>query len=93
MALHSYAGCVQPANVTQMGHTLIHNCNDTTASGCTVAETKPNSFGAGFAGNGGGAFGLQFDVAGASCLPHFLKFLLSFESRRGCLPIRLASSR
>ncbi|KAJ7302806.1 concanavalin A-like lectin/glucanase domain-containing protein [Mycena albidolilacea] len=64
MALHSYAGCVQPANVTQMGHTLIHDCNDTTASGCTVAETKPNSFGAGFAGNGGGAFGLQFDVAG-----------------------------
>ncbi|KAJ7101950.1 concanavalin A-like lectin/glucanase domain-containing protein [Mycena epipterygia] len=64
MALHSYAGCVQPANVTQLGQTVIHNCNDTTASGCTVEETKPNSFGSGFAGAGGGAFGLQFDVAG-----------------------------
>ncbi|KAJ7446587.1 concanavalin A-like lectin/glucanase domain-containing protein [Mycena latifolia] len=64
MALHSYAGCVQPPNVTQLGTTIIHNCNDTTASGCTVAETKNNSFGAGFASAGGGAFGLQFDVAG-----------------------------
>ncbi|KAJ7639990.1 glycoside hydrolase family 16 protein [Mycena polygramma] len=64
MALHSYAGCLQPANVTQTGHTLIRNCNDTTASGCTVAETKNGSFGAGFAAQRGGAFGLQFDVAG-----------------------------
>lgn len=64
MALHSFAGCVQPANVSQLGSTVIHNCNDTTASGCTVAETKPNSFGAGFNQNNGGAFGLQFDVAG-----------------------------
>lgn len=43
---------------------MISNCNDTTASGCTVEETKPNSFGSGFAANQGGAFGLQFDVAG-----------------------------
>jgi hypothetical protein len=64
MALHSYAGCVQPANVSQLGRTVIPNCNDTTASGCTVAETKPGSFGAGFAQANGGAFGLQFDVAG-----------------------------
>ncbi|KAK7050246.1 GH16 domain-containing protein [Favolaschia claudopus] len=64
MALHSYEGCVQPANVTQLGHTLIHNCNDTTASGCTVAETKAGSFGKAFADNKGGAFALQFDVAG-----------------------------
>ncbi|KAJ6509852.1 concanavalin A-like lectin/glucanase domain-containing protein [Mycena vulgaris] len=64
MALHSYAGCVQPANVSQSGQTILHNCNDTTASGCTVAETKPNSFGSGFAQAGGGAFALQFDVSG-----------------------------
>ncbi|KAJ7093400.1 glycoside hydrolase family 16 protein [Mycena belliarum] len=64
MALHSYAGCVQPPNVTQTGRTILHNCNDTTSSGCTVAESKPNSFGAGFAQAGGGAFGMQFDVAG-----------------------------
>ncbi|KAJ7689938.1 concanavalin A-like lectin/glucanase domain-containing protein [Mycena rosella] len=64
MALHSFAGCMQPPNVTQTGSTLLHNCNDTTASGCTVAETKPNSFGSGFANAGGGAFGLQFDAAG-----------------------------
>ncbi|KAJ7085963.1 concanavalin A-like lectin/glucanase domain-containing protein [Mycena crocata] len=64
MALHSYEGCVQPANVSQLGNTIKHDCNDTTASGCTVAETKENSFGPGFNNAGGGAFGLQFDVAG-----------------------------
>ncbi|KAJ7060400.1 concanavalin A-like lectin/glucanase domain-containing protein [Mycena amicta] len=64
MALHSYAGCVQPANVTQLGTTTKHNCNDTTASGCTVQETKPNSYGPGFNNAGGGAFALQFDIAG-----------------------------
>ncbi|KAJ7754175.1 concanavalin A-like lectin/glucanase domain-containing protein [Mycena maculata] len=64
MALHSYAGCVQAPGVVQSGHSLITNCNDTTASGCTVAETKNNSFGAGFAAAGGGVFALQFDVAG-----------------------------
>ncbi|KAJ7726766.1 glycoside hydrolase family 16 protein, partial [Mycena metata] len=64
MALHSYTGCVQPANVTQIGKALIHNCNDTSSSGCTVAESKPNSYGPGFNAANGGAFGLQFDVAG-----------------------------
>ncbi|KAJ7027788.1 glycoside hydrolase family 16 protein [Mycena alexandri] len=64
MALHSYAGCVQPANVTQIGKALIKNCNDTTSSGCTVAETKQNSYGPGFNQANGGAFGLQFDIAG-----------------------------
>ncbi|KAJ7472898.1 concanavalin A-like lectin/glucanase domain-containing protein [Mycena galericulata] len=64
MALHSTAGCVQAPNVTQSGQSVITNCNSTTASGCTVEETKPNSFGAGFAAAGGGAFGLQFDAAG-----------------------------
>ncbi|KAJ7636562.1 concanavalin A-like lectin/glucanase domain-containing protein [Roridomyces roridus] len=64
MALHSFAGCNQSQGVFQSGQSVIHNCNDTTASGCTVEETKPNSFGAGFNNNGGGAFGLQFDVAG-----------------------------
>ncbi|KAJ7155085.1 glycoside hydrolase family 16 protein [Mycena filopes] len=64
MALHSYAGCVQPANVTQLGKSIIKNCNDTSSSGCTVAETKANSYGPGFNTANGGAFGLQFDVAG-----------------------------
>ncbi|KAF7325178.1 GH16 domain-containing protein [Mycena kentingensis (nom. inval.)] len=64
MALHSYEGCVQPQNVAQLGTTLKHDCNDTTASGCTVAETKANSYGPGFNNAGGGAFALQFDVAG-----------------------------
>ncbi|KAJ6627720.1 concanavalin A-like lectin/glucanase domain-containing protein [Mycena sp. CBHHK59/15] len=66
MALHSYAGCVQApvALQAQSGHTIISNCNDTTASGCTVGETKPNSFGSGFAAANGGAFALQFDVSG-----------------------------
>lgn len=84
MALHSYAGCVQPANVSQLGRTVIPNCNDTTASGCTVAETKPGSFGAGFAQANGGAFGLQFDVAGVfmwfwpvRLRPHFTFYSLS----------------
>ncbi|CAK5270800.1 unnamed protein product [Mycena citricolor] len=64
MALHSFEGCVQPANVTQLGQSLIKNCNDTSASGCTVAETKPNSYGPGFNANNGGVFALQFDTAG-----------------------------
>ncbi|KAF7292153.1 GH16 domain-containing protein [Mycena indigotica] len=64
MALHSYAGCVQPQNVSQLGNTLKHNCNDTTSSGCTVSETKPNSYGTGFNNANGGAFALQFDAAG-----------------------------
>ncbi|KAF8217403.1 concanavalin A-like lectin/glucanase domain-containing protein [Mycena galopus ATCC 62051] len=64
MALHSTAGCVQPESVVQSGQATIKNCNDTSSSGCIVAETKNNSFGAGFAANNGGVFGLQFDVAG-----------------------------
>ncbi|KAJ7258421.1 concanavalin A-like lectin/glucanase domain-containing protein, partial [Mycena haematopus] len=64
MALHTTAGCVQPVGVAQSGNAIIHNCNDSSSSGCTVAETKPNSYGAGFAANQGGVWGLQFDVSG-----------------------------
>lgn len=64
MAIHSFAGCVQSPNVAQSGQTIVSNCNDTSSSGCTVAETKPNSYGPGFADAKGGVFALQFDVAG-----------------------------
>ncbi|KAJ6450391.1 glycoside hydrolase family 16 protein [Mycena sanguinolenta] len=64
MALHTTAGCMQPANVTQSGTTGMRNCNDTSSSGCTVAETKQNSYGPGFNSNNGGVWGLQFDISG-----------------------------
>lgn len=35
-----------------------------TASGCVVAETAPNSYASGFAAAGGGVWATQFDVSG-----------------------------
>jgi hypothetical protein len=37
-------------------------------TGCTVAETEPNSFNEGFGAAGGGVWGAQFDVAGILCV-------------------------
>ncbi|KAK0230110.1 glycoside hydrolase family 16 protein [Armillaria fumosa] len=63
---HNDSSCVQPANPAQTGQTFNSNCsNGGGGVGCTISETKPNSYGEGFAQNGGGAFALQFDVSGA----------------------------
>ncbi|KAF9060328.1 concanavalin A-like lectin/glucanase domain-containing protein [Rhodocollybia butyracea] len=61
-ALHTTPGCNLATNSAQTGVTLETNCS--TAQGCLVQETKPNSFGSGFAQAGGGVFALQFDVSG-----------------------------
>ncbi|GLB34393.1 putative glycoside hydrolase family 16 protein [Lyophyllum shimeji] len=62
MALHADAGCAQAANPGQSGKTLNGDCSQD--RGCIVAETKPNSFGKGFADAGGGVFAVQMDVSG-----------------------------
>ncbi len=64
MALHTRPGCmnVSPASGAQSGQTGGLNC--ALDSGCTVTETKPNSFGQGFAQAGGGVFATYFDVSG-----------------------------
>ncbi|KAJ8073947.1 hypothetical protein PM082_012229 [Marasmius tenuissimus] len=62
MAMHTTNGCFQAANGGQTGRTVNTNC--TRPEGCLVQETKPNSFGVDFARAGGGAWALQFDVAG-----------------------------
>ncbi|KAF9527404.1 concanavalin A-like lectin/glucanase domain-containing protein [Crepidotus variabilis] len=64
MALHTRSGClnVPPAPGAQIGQTGPLNC--TAASGCTVVETKPNSYGQAFNQAGGGVFATQFDVTG-----------------------------
>ncbi|KAG6860471.1 hypothetical protein C0995_010762 [Termitomyces sp. Mi166 len=62
MALHTLPGCMHLTPPNQMGHSEELDCS--TPTGCVVAETKPNSYQAGFAAAGGGAFAAQFDVAG-----------------------------
>ncbi|KAJ3475280.1 hypothetical protein NLI96_g11942 [Meripilus lineatus] len=64
MALHSYAGCTAASGTTQTGRAGNLNCNSTDGAGCTVTETSPNSFGAGFASAGGGVWATQFDSSG-----------------------------
>lgn len=62
VALHSTPGCFQARNPLQLGSSLENNCS--TDQGCIVQESKPNSFGEGFAQAGGGIFALQIDVTG-----------------------------
>ncbi|KAI8990389.1 concanavalin A-like lectin/glucanase domain-containing protein [Trametes punicea] len=66
MTLHANPGCVQAPNAMQLGTTAGSDCSSGANSsvGCTVQETQPNSFGAGFNANGGGAWAAQFDVSG-----------------------------
>ncbi|KAI0372082.1 hypothetical protein BV20DRAFT_1120294 [Pilatotrama ljubarskyi] len=62
MAVHTTHGCTIPRNVTQTGTIGFTDCSQ--GSGCTVHETKPNSFGEAFAQNGGGVWATQYDVQG-----------------------------
>ncbi|TBU23644.1 concanavalin A-like lectin/glucanase domain-containing protein [Dichomitus squalens] len=62
MAIHTTDGCTTNSSIVQTGTIGFTDCG--TGSGCTVHETKPNSFGAGFAAAGGGVWATQFDVAG-----------------------------
>nr|VWP01679.1 Cell cycle regulatory protein [Ganoderma boninense] len=66
MTLHTEAGCTQASGVQQLGRTVGSDCSAgvNSAIGCSVAETQPNSYGAGFAENGGGVWATQFDATG-----------------------------
>lgn len=63
IALHALPGCMKTELTGQQtGLTLETNCS--TAQGCIVKETKPNSYGAAFARAGGGAYAMQFATTG-----------------------------
>ena len=65
MALHTIPGCMHSTPPNQLGASGVGVGADcSTASGCIVAETKPTSFGSGFAASGGGVWATQFDIAG-----------------------------
>ena len=66
MTLHTKSGCTQASGAQQLGKTVGTDCSAgvNSATGCSVAEAQPNSFGAGFAENGGGVWATQFDAAG-----------------------------
>lgn len=66
MTLHTSAGCTQASGAQQLGKTVGTDCSagPDGATGCSVAEAQPNSFGEGFAANGGGVWATQFDATG-----------------------------
>ncbi|OBZ77862.1 putative glycosidase C21B10.07 [Grifola frondosa] len=62
MALHTLGECVHQTPPDQKSPSGNLNCS--TGTGCTVRESSPNSFGAGFAAAGGGVWATQFDISG-----------------------------
>lgn len=62
MALHTTTGCVHPNGTYETGIPGGADCS--TAAGCTVTESSPNSYESGFALVGGGVWACQFDVSG-----------------------------
>lgn len=62
MALHTLPGCNHSAPSNQRGVNDGPDCS--TAAGCVVHESAPNSFGTGFNNAGGGVWATQFDVSG-----------------------------
>lgn len=63
IALHALPGCMKlDVSGQQTGNTIEKDCS--TPKGCIVAETKQNSFGAGFARAGGGVFATQISASG-----------------------------
>lgn len=62
MALHAIPSCMHVSPPDQRGMSGQLNCS--TDEGCTVTETAPNSFGAGFNNAGGGVYATQFDISG-----------------------------
>lgn len=67
--LHTLDGCAHPASATgQTGSVLSTDCFNATNgnSGCAVKESQDNSYGAGFASVGGGAFAALWNSDGIS---------------------------
>jgi len=63
MAIHTLPGCTLPDNPNQLSPLLLNDCGDS-HTGCTVAESQPNSFAAAFAQAGGGVWATLFDESG-----------------------------
>ena len=63
IALHTQPGCnhSSPAPANQRGLSDQLDCGS--VAGCTVQDTVPNSFGAGFNSAGGGVFATHFDAS------------------------------
>ncbi|KAJ7572930.1 hypothetical protein C8J56DRAFT_904402 [Mycena floridula] len=59
MSVYTSPGCIQAPNPGQTGQTLDVDC-----SLDRVGETKPNSFGSGFAAAGSGVYAMHFDNLG-----------------------------
>lgn len=78
MSVHTDPGCVQASKPPQSGTTLNKDCSQ--ARGCSVAETKANSFGSDFAAANGGVFAMQFDVSGIYMWFWSVCLLAFFES-------------
>jgi hypothetical protein len=63
VTLHAPPGCMKTEIPGQQtGVTIEANCS--AVEGCTVKETKPNSFGPAFAQAGGGVYAMQFASSG-----------------------------
>jgi len=60
--LHTTPGCTADTSSSHTGHIVGTDCS--VPAGCVVAETKPNSYGAGFAQAGGGVYAAQLDTSG-----------------------------
>ncbi|KAJ7113049.1 hypothetical protein C8R44DRAFT_631582 [Mycena epipterygia] len=56
--------CVQPTSVASNQTGTITTAAGQNTIGCVVTETKPNSFGSGFASQGGGVFAMLWDTTG-----------------------------
>jgi len=66
-ALHTLDGCThQTATTGESGQLVFTDCFNATNGdeGCIVKESKPNSYGAGFAQNGGGVYALLWNATG-----------------------------
>ncbi|TDL22536.1 hypothetical protein BD410DRAFT_207110 [Rickenella mellea] len=69
-ALHTLQGCMHPpadqSTGIETGTLMAPDCfNQTNGNeGCLIQDPSPNSFGAGFAANGGGVFALLWDDTG-----------------------------
>ncbi|CAK5271233.1 unnamed protein product [Mycena citricolor] len=70
-ALHTTEGCLHTTPTTQIGTSSLTDCAE--AAGCLVTETKPNSYGPGFAAAGGGVYAAQFDYTGCAVLSSLIR--------------------
>jgi len=61
MTLHTSDGCTMPVNPGQTGTTLSTDCNAFVNgnAGCSVADTRGNSYGPSLNNNGGGWFAME----------------------------------